>query len=79
MSKKNKKDVQCQADCEGVEAGLYQSCQGCDHYVVCTKHGIMRLSRCPHSKVWDDKHKKCRKHSLTCKSPAGSKQDPGMS
>ncbi|PVD27601.1 hypothetical protein C0Q70_12765 [Pomacea canaliculata] len=79
MSEKDKETVQCQKDCSGLAPGLYQSCTGCDNYLVCTKHGITRLGRCPSNKVWDDKRKKCRKTSLTCKSSASNELDPGTS
>ncbi|KAK7106181.1 hypothetical protein V1264_017467 [Littorina saxatilis] len=65
--KKKKNSFKCETDCSKVEAGFYQSCKGCPFYIICTKHGVARRRKCIHNKVWDDKKKKCRKHSRTCK------------
>lgn len=57
----------CRSDCSGVGPGMHQSCMGCRYYLVCTKHGVARQVKCPRNKFWDDKRKKCKKHSRTCK------------
>nr|KAG5708653.1 hypothetical protein BaRGS_034870 [Batillaria attramentaria] len=40
-------------------------------YLICTKHGVAREMKCPRHKYWDDKRKKCKKQSRTCKDRRG--------
>ncbi|CAG5124425.1 unnamed protein product, partial [Candidula unifasciata] len=56
----------CKTHCQDTREGKYPSCRGCDHYVVCTKYGMLHQKLCPVGRQWDDHKKACRAKSSTC-------------
>ena len=63
----------CVRDCKGLSNGRYQSCHGCNIYVICRKGYLMDHNPCPivnstgELEYWDDVNRKCQpEKSKTC-------------
>ena len=61
-------DGTCVSSCLGVPDGNYQSCRGCDVYVICSSNMRYDDVPCPDEMVWDDSPaiKNCVLNSTTC-------------
>ena len=61
----------CIASCDGLPAHeSYQSCSGCDHYVMCVD-GHLFLKQCSDLTEWDNVARTCVDFSATCKLVVG--------
>ena len=56
----------CVTSCDDVSDGAFQSCEGCDVFVVCL-NGVMKKKTCEDGMKWDDIKKVCIDISSTCK------------
>ena len=63
-------DITCPSSCEGLEPGSYQSCAGCNQYMMCLDNGMMLDGLyCGTHLEWDDNEKMCVLDSSTCPNP----------
>ena len=72
----------CITNCEGKDKGNYQSCKGCDVYVMCKAKGFMK-DNVPcgqengQQKYWNTEEGKCTvNNSTVCKLEAVENEDP---
>ena len=64
-------DITCPSSCEGLDPGPYQSCAGCNQYMMCFDNDTMLDGLlCEASLEWDDFEKACVLHSSTCPNPS---------
>ena len=65
----------CIDSCEGLTAGDYQSCKGCNVYASCNDGQIHYDERpCAADLVWDDNAKMCLYESTTCQDGCSGKR-----
>ena len=65
----------CVTSCDDVSNGVFQSCVGCDVFVVCL-NGVLVTKTCEDGMKWDDVKKSCFAVSSTCKLSTEVGQSP---
>ena len=57
--------ITCIDDCGELADGSYQSCHGCDFYLVCVS-GVTTRERCETGYIWNTKTELCVERNGTC-------------
>ena len=70
--------ISCPHSCRGLADGPYQSCLGCDRFLVCYGEVLKDGYFCDEGKEFDDVEKKCVDHSTTCPSTPESTRYPSL-
>ena len=69
--------IDCLSTCDNIKPGLYQSCLGCNQYLICYLDGLMFDGYwCEPGLSWDDDLKECVKNSSTCPTSSNSLRYP---